>query len=141
MERESIGTAGEPRTRARVHITIYAADLKLSERFYEALLGVSPRRVRPGFVELDLQDPPLRLVLQECAHRGTGTVNHLGLQFAAPDRLEAAKERLSAQEFAFTDLPNTTCRLPDCPPRWGTVWANDPDGTRWELYVERSEEE
>jgi catechol 2,3-dioxygenase-like lactoylglutathione lyase family enzyme len=119
---------------ARVHITIYTADLERSVGFYEALLGAAPRR--PGYADLALSDPPLVLALQESRPAGVGTVNHLGISLPDLALLQAIRERLAGGGYAVRDLSAGECSLPGCAPRGSTLWVSEPDGTRWEIYVE-----
>jgi lactoylglutathione lyase len=127
------------RSCARVHVSLYVADLERSTAFYEALLGVPAHRVRPGYAELDLAEPGLRLALHEIPPGGTGGLNHLGVQFASAQELEASRERLAAAGCRTRDVAESTCRLAGCRTRQATHWVAAPDGTRWELYAETSE--
>jgi catechol 2,3-dioxygenase-like lactoylglutathione lyase family enzyme len=137
--RVTMGDESGSRSSARMHISVYVADMERSAAFYEALFGVPAHKARPGYAEFDLHEPALRLVLQEVAPQGPGTVNHLGLHFAAAQQLEAARERLAAAGCKTRDVPDATCGLAGCHPRQGTLWVNAPEATRWELYHETPE--
>ena len=68
---------------SRVQLAINVSDLDSSVAFYSKLLSTEPAKVRPGYANFAVEDPPLKLVLIEQAEaRGSGVVgalNHLGV--------------------------------------------------------------
>jgi catechol 2,3-dioxygenase-like lactoylglutathione lyase family enzyme len=116
----------------RVHISLNVRDLDRSLAFYEAFLGVPPHKVRPGYANFSLQSPPLKFALNEYPEgTGKGALNHLGFQVGSVEEVEAAMERLKAAGLATFDERDATC----CFARQDKVWAHDPDGNAWEIYV------
>ena len=116
----------------KVHLSINVASLERSLAFYKAFFGVPPHKVRPGYANFDLDDPPLKFALnQHPVQSGIGALSHLGFQVPSPTHLEAAKERLIAAGLATFDETDTTC----CYAQQDKVWAHDPDGNAWEIYV------
>jgi catechol 2,3-dioxygenase-like lactoylglutathione lyase family enzyme len=116
----------------KVHLSLNVTDLARSVRFYEAFLGAPPHKQRRGYANFDVDEPPLKLALNEYpVEPGSGALNHLGLMVSSAEEVNAAKERLKAAGLATFDEADTTC----CYARQDKVWAHDPDGNAWEIYV------
>src|SRR5436305_108060 len=78
---------------ARVQLALNVADLDKAVDFYSRLFRTPPAKLRPGYANFAVADPPLKLVLIESAAT-PGTLNHLGVEVAGLDDLAAAKQRL-----------------------------------------------
>jgi len=119
-------------TPIKMHLSINVANLERSLAFYEAFFGAPPHKIRPGYANFDLDEPPLKFAMnQHPVQPGIGTLSHLGFQVQSAAHVEAAKERLKAAGLATFDETDTTC----CYARQDKVWAHDPDGNAWEIYV------
>lgn len=118
---------------AKMHVSLNVADVERSVRFYEAFFGAQAHKRRPGYANFDLSEPPLKLALNERggAASDAGRLNHLGIQVATMEQVDGARERLVAAGLATFDEGDTTC----CYARQNKVWATDPDGNAWEVYV------
>ena len=68
---------------SRVQLALNVSDLGASIAFYEAMFGVAPAKVRPGYANFEVADPPLKLVLFEGDENGT--INHLGVEHFSVD--------------------------------------------------------
>jgi predicted enzyme related to lactoylglutathione lyase len=103
-------TAVDPRTgvRSRVQLALNVADLDAAVAFYSTLFGTAPAKVRPGYANFAIAEPPLKLVLIETKGDG-GTLNHLGVEVATTDDVDAAQDRLTAQGLISAEERNTTC--------------------------------
>ena len=77
---------------ARVQLALNVADLDTAVAFYSRLLHTAPTKVRPGYANFAVDDPPLKLVLVE-GHGAPGTLNHLGVEVADTDEVAAAQAR------------------------------------------------
>jgi catechol 2,3-dioxygenase-like lactoylglutathione lyase family enzyme len=122
----------------RPHLAITVSDVKRSLRFYEALFGVAPEKVRDGYAKFSVADPALNFTLNE-GPRGDalGAFNHAGVQVASTDDVLEAKERLVAAGLAAFDEMDTTC----CYARQDKIWVRDPDGTPWEVFATHEDTE
>ncbi len=49
----------------KVHISLNASDVKKSQEFYESFLEKQAYKMRPGYGNFDLNNPLLKLVMQE----------------------------------------------------------------------------
>ncbi len=114
---------------SRVQLALNVDDLEASIAFYSNLFGTAPAKVRPGYANFAVAQPPLKLVLLENPGQG-GTVNHLGVEVADVDTVDAERARLAAAGFAALDERGTTC----CYAKQDKFWVRDaPDGERWEV--------
>lgn len=116
----------------KMHLSLRVQNLERSVTFYRAFFGVQPHKLRPGYANFDLAEPPLKFALTENPKAtGSGSLDHLGFQVSDPHELEAAKERLKAAGLATFDESDTTC----CYAKQDKVWVHDPDGNEWEIYL------
>lgn len=116
--------------RSRVQLAINVTDLDSAVTFYSKLFGTEPAKVRPGYANFAIADPPLKLVLIENAGQG-GTLNHLGVEVATTDEVESQQQRLTGEGLLADEEKNTTC----CYATQDKFWVTGPDGERWEHYV------
>lgn len=115
----------------RIQLAINVDDLEESIGFYSKLFGAEPAKVRPGYANFAIADPPLKLVLMENRGQG-GSLNHLGVEVADTDTVDAEQRRLAEVGLASIDERDTTC----CYARQDKFWVEGtPDGERWEIYT------
>ena len=116
---------------SRVQLALDVDDLDTSNAFYQRLFGTPPAKVRPGYANFAVTDPPLKLVLIESPGHG-GSLNHLGVEVADTAAVDVVQERLRGDGLASTDERDTTC----CYARQDKFWVDGtPDGERWEVYA------
>jgi catechol 2,3-dioxygenase-like lactoylglutathione lyase family enzyme len=120
---------------SRVQLALNVTDLDAAIDFYGRLFGSEPAKVKPGYANFAIADPPLKLVLIEAPEGGT--LNHLGVETETADEVVAAEQRLSADGLATTGVDDTTC----CYATKVETWVADPDGARWEWYVKTGDAE
>ena len=115
----------------RVQLALNVNDLGQSIAFYSKLFGTEPAKVRPGYANFAISEPPLKLVLLENPGQG-GSLNHLGVEVAGTDAVEAEQARLAGSGLASVEERDTTC----CYARQDKFWVKGaPDGERWEVYT------
>ena len=116
---------------SRLQLALNVDDLETSIAFYSTLFGTGPHKVRPGYANFAVAQPPLKLVLIENAGRG-GSINHLGVEVEDVDTVDSELTRLAAAGFATTEERDTTC----CYAKQDKFWVQGtPDGERWEVYA------
>jgi catechol 2,3-dioxygenase-like lactoylglutathione lyase family enzyme len=116
---------------SRIQLALDVDDLDASIAFYSRLLGAEPAKIRPGYANFAVTDPPLKLVLIESPGRGGG-LNHLGVEVDSVEEVDAVQARLRGDGVATTDERDTTC----CYALQDKFWVDDtPDGERWEVYT------
>ena len=114
----------------RVQLAINVTDLDSAVDFYAKLFDTAPAKVREGYANFAVVEPPLKLVLIEQADGG-GTLNHLGVEVAAVEEVTAATDRLRGEGLDTTVSEGETC----CYAVQDKVWVSDPDGAPWEVYT------
>ena len=71
---------------SRVQLSINVSDFDAAVAFYSRLFGAAPAKLRPGYANFALDDPPLKLVLNSPGNGPGGTINHLGVERLARGR-------------------------------------------------------
>ena len=123
-------------TDSRVQLALNVADLAASIDFYSKLFNATPHKLRPGYANFEIANPPLKLVLMETTQetRGNGpqgALNHLGVELMDVAAVSTRGERLREVGFTLDDEMDTTC----CFALQDKFWAHDPSGTPWEFYA------
>jgi catechol 2,3-dioxygenase-like lactoylglutathione lyase family enzyme len=115
---------------SRVQLALNVSDLDEAITFYTKLFGSGPAKVREGYANFAIAEPPLKLVL--IAGGGVpGTLNHLGVEVENSDLVSAAIGRLQAEGLATDVEEQTTC----CYAVQDKVWVHGPDAEPWEVYT------
>ena len=114
----------------RVQLALNVDSLDEAVAFYTALLGARPAKLRPGYANFAVEDPPLKLVLFSGDGPG-GTLNHLGVEVATPGEVVEAQERLTGEGLPTAAEEGVSC----CYATQDKVWVDDPDGAPWEVYT------
>jgi catechol 2,3-dioxygenase-like lactoylglutathione lyase family enzyme len=115
----------------RIQLAINVDNLDESVGFYSKLFGAEPAKVRPGYANFAIADPPLKLILMENPGQG-GSLNHLGVEVADTDAVDTEQRRLAEVGLASIDERDTTC----CYARQNKFWVEGtPNGERWEIYT------
>jgi catechol 2,3-dioxygenase-like lactoylglutathione lyase family enzyme len=114
---------------SRVQLALNVTDLEAAIGFYAALFGTEPAKVRPGYANFAVADPPLKLVLIEAG--AGGSLNHLGVEVATTGEVGEAASRLADSGLATDERAAETC----CYAVQDKVWVHDPDGAPWEVYT------
>ena len=116
---------------SRLQLALDVDDLEQAVDFYSRLFAVPPAKVRPGYANFAVAEPPLKLVLIENPGQG-GSLNHLGVEVEDTAAVEAAHERLTGQGLRATTETETTC----CYARQDKFWVGGvPDDVAWEVYT------
>ena len=111
----------------RLQLALNVDDLEAAVAFYSAMFDTVPTKLRPGYANFAIAQPPLKLVLFE---RGgpNGSINHLGVEVESVDHVLDAEQRLSAAGLTTTGVDDTEC----CFAAKTETWVSSPDGQRWE---------
>jgi catechol 2,3-dioxygenase-like lactoylglutathione lyase family enzyme len=120
-------------TNSRIHMGLAVKDLKASLAFYRTLFGQEPTKLRPRYAKFEVAEPPVNLSLNEVGGE-TGPNNpvaHFGIQVKTTDAVQSVAERLANAAIPTKIEDQVTC----CYAVQNKVWATDPDGNKWEIYV------
>ena len=112
-------------------MSINVSDFDTAVAFYSRLFGSAPAKLRPGYANFAIADPPLKLVLNCPGNGPGGTINHLGVEVSSAGEVTQAGTRLDAAGLDAEPEPGAVC----CCAWQDKVWAHDPDGLAWECYT------
>src|SRR5271169_4807517 len=116
---------------SRLQLALNVSDLDQAVTFYSKLFGTEPAKLRAGYANFAVADPPLKLILMENPGQG-GSLNHLGVEVADTDTVDAERTRLAEAGLASIEERDTTC----CYAKQDKFWVKGaPDGERWEIYT------
>jgi len=116
---------------SRLQLALNVDDIDQPVAFYSKLFGTEPAKVRPGYANFAIAEPPLKLVLLENPGRG-GSLNHLGIEVPDTGTVTAEQARLAQAGLAPATAGETTC----CYARQDKFWVQGaPDGESWEIYT------
>jgi hypothetical protein len=114
---------------SRVQLALNVGDLDAAIDHYTRMFGVGPAKVRDGYANFVVADPPLKLVL--IAGSGEpGTMNHVGVELDGPDDVAAKIRDAESKGFDVTVSQAETC----CFAVQDKVWINGGE-VPWEWYT------
>jgi lactoylglutathione lyase len=114
---------------SRVQLALNVSDIDEAIAFYSKLFATEPAKVKPGYANFAIADPPLKLVLIENAAEAGG-LNHIGVEVASTDEVLATKARVTDEGLAATDDSGTCCYAVQ-----DKIWVDAPDNRPWEIYT------
>lgn len=118
---------------SRVQLALRVPDLNASIAFYSKLFGTEPTKLRDGYANFAIAEPPLKLVLIQGVPGEETRMDHLGVEVETTEGVHAATNRLAGAGLA-TDVENdTTC----CYALQDKVWVHGPGQEPWESTSSR----
>ncbi len=120
---------------SRVQLALRVPDLSASIAFYTKLFGVEPAKLRDGYANFAIAEPPLKLVLIEGEPDAATRMDHLGVEVDTTEAVHAATTRLSEAGLATAEEKDTVC----CYALQDKVWVHGPGQEPWEVYVVKAD--
>ena len=121
---------------SRLQLAIDVANLDEAIEFYSKMFSSEPSKVRPGYANFTIEEPPLKLVLFEDIETG-GSINHLGVEVDDVKMVHEADARMTDEGLTTTGIDETMCCYADKT----ETWIDGPDDIRWEWYVTKGDNE
>ena len=115
---------------SRVQLALNVDDLDEAITFYSKLFNTAPAKVKEGYANFAVAEPPLKLVLLQNPGKG-GTINHLGVEVESSEHVHAEIARLTGEGLFTDEEIGTTC----CFATQDKVWVTGPAGEKWEVYT------
>jgi lactoylglutathione lyase len=115
---------------SRAQLALNVDDLDQAIAFYATLFDTAPAKVKPGYANFAITEPPLKLVLIENPGHG-GTLNHLGVEVESSEAVHTEIARLTDAGMFTEEEIGTTC----CFATQDKVWVTGPAGEKWEVYT------
>lgn len=119
----------------RLQLALNVADLDDAIAFYSKMFDTEPYKVKPGYANWVIADPPLKLVVFERPDAEHGSINHLGVETDSAGEVVAAEARLREAGLTTTGVDDTIC----CFAEKVETWVEDGRGQRWEWYVKQAD--
>lgn len=121
---------------SRVQLALNVDDLAEAISFYSTLFNAEPAKVKPGYANFAIAEPPLKLVLIENPGSG-GSLNHLGVEVDSSETVHSEISRLAGAGLFTEEEMNTTC----CFATQDKVWVTGADNEKWEVYTKLADAE
>jgi catechol 2,3-dioxygenase-like lactoylglutathione lyase family enzyme len=116
---------------SRLQLALNVDNMDEAVAFYSKLFSTEPAKRRPGYANFAIDEPALKLVLLENPGQG-GSLNHLGVEVADVETVDAEQTRLAQEGLASVDERGTTC----CYAKQDKFWVQgSPNGEAWEIYT------
>jgi hypothetical protein len=115
---------------SRVQLALNVDDLDEAVAFYSKLFNTQPAKLKAGYANFAVVEPPLKLVLIENPGKG-GSLNHLGVEVESSDTVHAEITRLAGEGMFTEEEIGTTC----CFATQDKVWVTGPGDEKWEVYT------
>ncbi|GGO54020.1 glyoxalase [Streptomyces daqingensis] len=120
---------------ARLQLALRVPDLDASITFYSKLFGSEPAKIRDGYANFALTEPPLKLVLIEGDAGEETRMDHLGVEVGSSGAVNDATDRLRKAGLATFEENDTEC----CYALQDKVWVHGPGKEPWEVYVVKAD--
>ncbi|AUH43410.1 ArsI/CadI family heavy metal resistance metalloenzyme [Streptomyces sp. CMB-StM0423] len=120
---------------SRIQLALRVPDLQASIDFYSKLFGAGPAKLRDGYANFAIAEPPLKLVLIEGAAGEDTRIDHLGVEVASTEDVRQATDRLDLAGLPTAEENDTTC----CYALQDKVWVHGPGQEPWEVYVVKAD--
>lgn len=114
----------------RIQLSLNVDNLAEAVAFYSKLFNTQPAKLKEGYANFAVAEPPLKLVLLENPGSG-GTLNHLGVEVESSDLVHDEIARLAGEGMFTQEQIGTTC----CFATQDKVWVTGPGGEKWEVYT------
>ena len=115
---------------SRMQLALNVDNLDEAVKFYSKLFNTAPAKLKDGYANFAIADPPLKLVLLGNPGSG-GTINHLGVEVESSEQVHKEVARLAGENLFTEEQIGTTC----CFATQDKVWVTGPGGERWEIYT------
>ena len=114
----------------RIQLALNVSNLDEAVDFYTKFFKTEPAKVRPGYANFAIDEPPLKLVLIENGGQ-PGAINHLGVEVFTNDEVDESISYLSGVGMTTAVEEEVTC----CYAVQNKVWVDGPDQSKWEVYT------
>lgn len=115
---------------SRTQLALNVDNLGESVEFYSKLFATQPAKLKPGYANFAIAEPPLKLVLLENPGKG-GSINHLGVEVESSEKVHSEIARLTGEGLFTDEEIGATC----CFATQDKVWVTGPAGEKWEVYT------
>ncbi|QSZ40661.1 glyoxalase/bleomycin resistance/dioxygenase family protein [Sulfurimonas aquatica] len=112
----------------RLHMHISVEDLEKSTKFYTALFGMEPTKLKEDYAQWLVDEPAVNLAISTGGEKKG--LNHMGLQVDSNEAVQELEDRLQAAGVSGEKQKEAVC----CYAKSNKYWVQDPDAIIWENY-------
>lgn len=112
----------------RLHIHISVENLEKSCKFYTALFGMEPTKLKEDYAQWLVDEPAVNMAISTGGDKKG--LNHLGLQVDSDDAVQTLEDRLQEAGVSGEKQKEAVC----CYAKSNKYWVQDPEGIIWENY-------
>ncbi len=112
----------------RLHIHISVEDLEQSCKFYTALFGIQPTKLKEDYAQWLVDEPAVNMSISTSSDKKG--LNHLGLQVDSDEAVQTLEKRLQSAGVSGEKQEEAVC----CYAKSNKYWVQDPEGIVWENY-------
>lgn len=112
----------------RLHVHMGVKNIDESVRFYSALFGAEPVKLKPDYAKWMLDSPHVNFAIS--TRSGKIGVDHMGIQVDDGAELNDLRAQMSSANISTHSDGETTC----CYAKSEKSWVQDPNGIAWEAY-------
>lgn len=112
----------------RLHIHISVEDLEKSRKFYSALFGIEPTKVKDDYMQWLVDDPAVNFAISLGGEKKG--LNHLGIQVDSDEAVQELETRLVEAGISGEKQDDAAC----CYAKSNKYWVQDPENIIWENY-------
>jgi catechol 2,3-dioxygenase-like lactoylglutathione lyase family enzyme len=119
---------------SRVQLALNVSNLEEAIEFYSKMFNAKPAKVREGYANFAIAEPPLKLVLIERAPDDASEfhhLNHLGVELEDSVQVDQSIERFENLGLVDKIQKDEVC----CFAKQDKVWVQSPDDAPWEFYT------
>ncbi len=113
---------------SRVQLALNVADLDASIEFYTKLFKTEPAKIREGYANFAIADPPLKLILFSGMGE-PGSLNHIGVEVEDVEAVQAVIAHASDSGLDQKVREDVSC----CFAVQDKTWVRGPEND-WEFY-------
>jgi len=118
-------------TDRRPHVSINVRSVTAALPFYRTLFNARPTKLRADYAKWESEDPPVNLTLNEHPD-SVSRVGHFGIEVKSTDAVQEYLKRFRQMKVSVDATENDVAC---CFAVQTKIWAKDPDGNHWEIFV------
>jgi len=114
----------------RLQLALNVDDLETAVDHYTKMFDTEPHKVRDGYANFAIAEPPLKLVLFENPD-AVQHLNHIGVEMFGSETIEKTSRRFEKAGILKEAQLDTVC----CHAGQDKVWTAEDSDLSWEWYV------
>ena len=115
----------------RVHISMNVRNVERSLPFYRALFNQAPIKLRNDYAKFEIADPSINFTINQHPD-SVDRDGHFGIEVKDTD---AVMDTLKRLKTLGVTVDATETQVACCYSVQDKIWAADPDGNHWEVFV------